>query len=93
MRSRVLVDPLDLLVEGAGNQVEGDRRLGDLDVVDGPDRLGVAPLSEPNGVAHDGGRYRGGSGCRPVAILECSAPLAQSAEHFHGKEGVYGSSP
>ena len=21
------------------------------------------------------------------------APLAQSAEHFHGKEGVYGSSP
>ena len=25
--------------------------------------------------------------------LARSAPLAQSAEHFHGKEGVYGSSP
>jgi hypothetical protein len=28
-----------------------------------------------------------------AAILCDFAPLAQSAEHFHGKEGVYGSSP
>ena len=28
-----------------------------------------------------------------AAILCALAPLAQSAEHFHGKEGVYGSSP
>src|ERR1043166_2521472 len=30
--------------------------------------------------------------CR-VDNLYRFAPLAQSAEHFHGKEGVYGSSP
>ena len=36
---------------------------------------------------------RQGSAGVGVAILFGSAPLAQSAEHFHGKEGVYGSSP
>ena len=29
----------------------------------------------------------------PRVALTGLAPLAQSAEHFHGKEGVYGSSP
>ena len=90
----MVVDPLDLLVEGAGHEVEGDGRLGDLDVVDRPDRLGVAPLGQPHREAHDGGRYREGFGPRkPLLSLNGSAPLAQSAEHFHGKEGVYGSSP
>ncbi len=74
VRPRVRVDPFDLLVERAGNQVEGDRRLGDLDVVDGPDRLGVAPLGQANREAHDGGRYRGGSSLQAVAILEGSPP-------------------
>ncbi len=90
---RVHVDPVDLLVERAGNEVEGDSGLGDLEVVDGPDRPGVAPLGQADGEGHDHGRYRGGLHRRPVAILKGSAPLAQSAEHFHGKEGVYGSSP
>ena len=67
-------DPFDLLIERAGNEVEGDRRLGDLDVVDGPDRLGVAPLGQANREAHDGGRYRGGLDLQGVAILEGSPP-------------------
>src|SRR5207302_9581871 len=29
----------------------------------------------------------------PTTINARSAPLAQTAEHFHGKEGVYGSIP
>ena len=30
---------------------------------------------------------------RTVRYPDRVAPLAQTAEHFHGKEGVYGSSP
>ena len=36
---------------------------------------------------------RQGTAGTGVAILFRPAPLAQLAEHFHGKEGVYGSSP
>src|SRR5215216_6958415 len=66
VRSRVRVDPFDLLVERAGNEVEGDCRLGDLDVVDGPDRLGIAALGQANGEAHAFGRYRGGYTANPL---------------------------
>jgi hypothetical protein len=59
MTPGVLVDPGHLLVEGPRNHVEGDGRLGDLDVVDRTDGLGVSPLDESNReVGHVGGRYR-----------------------------------
>ena len=34
-----------------------------------------------------------GPGRRAEYNVRRSAPLAQTAEHFHGKEGVYGSIP
>ena len=93
MPAGVFVEPRDLLVEGAGTQVEGDRRLGDLVVVDGADGLGVAGLGRPDRHAvlstpRQGRRRRPGA-----AYPGRSAPLAQSAERFHGKEKVYGSIP
>jgi hypothetical protein len=65
-------DPVDLLVERAGDEVEGCGRLGDLDVVDDPDRLGVAPFGQANREPHAGGRYRGD--CAPNALLSFKAP-------------------
>ena len=46
MAARVLVDPLPLVGERARHEVERDRRLEDLDVVDRAHRLGVARLDE-----------------------------------------------
>ena len=103
--ARVLVDPGDLLVERAGHEVEERGRLGDVVVVDGPDALGVAALGEADhhvGCGLGQGRAHSRKVARRPALLSLTvrprrfgglAPLAQSAEHFHGKEGVYGSSP
>ncbi len=88
--ARVLLDPVDLLLEAAGNEVERDRRLGDFEVVDRPDRLGVGGLGQAGG-EHGKPRKRPGRAGR--VSLTGLAPLAQTAEHFHGKEGVYGSIP
>ncbi len=95
MTPGVLVDPRNLFLERAGHEVEGHRRLDDLGVVDAADRFGVGALDE-SGAQHGTNLTRNGDaaspGARPLSLLGL-APLAQSAEHFHGKEGVYGSSP
>ena len=44
--ARMLVDPGELLGEGAGHEIERHRRLEHLDVVDRAQRLGVATLDE-----------------------------------------------
>ena len=83
---------------GTGPQIEGHGRLEHLDVVDRAQRIGVAPLDEAGPVLV-GRRHGGDATQRAAAGRACSAnlsgfaPLAQLAEHFHGKEGVYGSSP
>ena len=94
----VLVDPLDLLVERAGTEVEGDRRLARPRGCRSPgsprrrrrsaSRMRVGPSLRTVSASPRRGRL-GRPACYPCG----SAPLAQSAEHFHGKEGVYGSSP
>ena len=89
MGTGVLVDPEHLLVEGAGDHVEERGRLGDVVVVDRSDPGRVASLGEADLDAHDRKVPRS----RWVANLADPAPLAQLVEHFHGKEGVYGSSP
>ncbi len=86
MAARVLVDPRHLLGERPGHEVEGHRRLEHLDVVDVSQGFGVPTLGQA-GPVHGGARYALGLSSSGLA------PLAQSAEHFHGKEGVYGSSP
>ena len=90
MGTGVLVDPEHLLVEGAGDHVEQRGRLGDVVVVDRSDPRRVASLGEADLDAH---RMRKVPRSRWVANLADPAPLAQLVEHFHGKEGVYGSSP
>ena len=90
MAPGVLVEPLDLLVEGARDHVEEGGGVVDVVVVDGADALGVAPFRRPD---HHVPHLRQGIAGVGVAILSRPAPLAQLAEHFHGKEGVYGSSP
>ena len=96
----VLLDPRDLVLEAPRHEVEGDGRAGDLGVVDGPDRAGVGAVGGTEGGGHGSGRYRTRSwllvfpgSCRDHGPGGRRAPLAQLAEHFHGKEGVYGSSP
>jgi hypothetical protein len=56
--ARMLVDPGDLLGEGAGNEIEGHRRLEHLDVVDRAQRIGVAP-SDQAGSVREGRRHGG----------------------------------
>src|SRR4051794_25959542 len=86
------VDPRVLFGDGTGHEVEGCRRLQDLTVVDVANRLGVAPLDQPDlhQVTQRSGRVSRTDARYPRGAI---APLAQSAEHFHGKEGVSGSSP
>ena len=87
-----------LVVERAGHEVERDRRLErprGCRSPGSPRRRGA----RRGGSACTGRRYgrtlRNGRRRAAAARLSLSgfAPLAQSAEHFHGKEGVYGSSP
>ena len=97
-------DPGLLLGPGAGHHVEGVGAVEHLDVVDGPDGLGVGHLGQsdphrPMVLLTCRNRGSGGSPCRALAIIDRSrkvrrgAPLAQSAEHSHGKAGVVGSIP
>ena len=55
----VLVEPAHLVVERAGDEVEGDEAARDLEVVDGADPLGVTPFGQA-----DRGRGRGARGRR-----------------------------
>jgi hypothetical protein len=89
-------DPRPLLFFGAGHEVEARRRGEHLGVVDVADRLGVAfertpDLHRGRIVTPAGERpgYNRHERARPVR----PAPLAQSAEHSHGKAGVVGSIP
>ena len=94
MAAGVVVDPLDLLVERSGDEVEDHRRRGDVVVVDGADPRRIPAFGETDvdGLGHLGNVARGRA-LLSFAVLQPTAPLAQLAEHFHGKEGVYGSSP
>ena len=97
--------PRPLVLQRSGHQVEGGRRGLDLEVVDGPDGLGVVEGGQAR--ARTGGqpsqgrarRSRGGDpgACAMMRPPACgsAAPalLAQSAEHSHGKAGVVGSIP
>ena len=55
-----------------------------------PRSLAVALIDCGTGVTLRNHRREGAA---PRLTLSGFAPLAQLAEHFHGKEGVYGSSP
>ncbi len=101
-------DPGPLSRRGAGLDVEGHGGAEDLGVVDGPDGLGVlgarqpdvhgpivtAPGPAPGAVSPPGRPQHGDYDVRrglPAPV--CGPPLAQSAEHSHGKAGVVGSIP
>ena len=55
MTARVLGQPVRLLLRGARHHVEGHRGLGDLDVVDRPDCLGVSEHGESDRGLHGDG--------------------------------------
>src|SRR4029079_7446461 len=61
MAATVSLDPRDLVLEGPGDEVEGDRGARDLRVVDRADRLGVGAIGGAEAGRHDSGRYRTGS--------------------------------
>ena len=93
MAAQVLFDPELLRRERPRNDVERHRRLEDLDVVDRTRRLGVTHCDGPNVHPEKVTGEVNGAGSGPRLALTGLAPLAQTAEHFHGKEGVYGSIP
>ncbi len=94
----VVSDPFHLHVERPRNQIHRDGRLSDLEVVDRTERFSI-------GQGHSAGSNRHGpddKGPRadrrllkyvPPFLGTDNALLAQSVEHFHGKEKVVGSIP
>ena len=94
----VVSDPFHLYFERPRNQIHRDGRLGDLEVVDRTERFSI-------GQGHSAGSNRHGpddKGPRadrrllkygPPFLGTENALLAQSVEHFHGKEKVVGSIP
>src|ERR1700722_15740741 len=103
MNSLVGLDPGHLLGVGAGLDVEGRGGPGHLGVVNGPESLGVAGTGQPDVHRAMVPAGASGPGCPPGTATAStmivrragavSAPLAQSAEHSHGKAGVVGSIP
>ena len=86
-----------MIVDRAGDEIEGDGGAGDLGVVDLTGRFGIFGAGEAE--VHTG--HRTGALGRELGIpcgawqdnasfvgLARRAPLAQSAERFHGKEKV-----